>query len=131
MYFSLSDFEEMKHLDGIISKAGVTRFVTGDFHEWTFGSLSVDYMVPVETWTVNWSFYDDICNVDIMTAASDRDMRIVEATDLDLNVANNIILFRLNEETWRREMLIVKMEGVEHPLDWLPFKITGRGIDLL
>jgi KaiC/GvpD/RAD55 family RecA-like ATPase len=88
-------------------------------------------MVPVETWTVNWSFYDDICNVDIMTAASDRDMRIVEATDLDLNVANNIILFRLNEETWRREMLIVKMEGVEHPLDWLPFKITGRGIDLL
>jgi KaiC/GvpD/RAD55 family RecA-like ATPase len=66
-----------------------------------------------------------------MTAASERDMRIVEATDLDLNVANNIILFRLNEETWRREMRIVKMEGTSHPLEWLPFRITGSGIELL
>ncbi len=23
----------------------------GDFHEWMFGSLNVEYMVPVETWT--------------------------------------------------------------------------------
>ncbi len=130
-YFSLSDFEEMKRLDALITEAGVTRFAAGDFHEWMFGSLSVEYMVPVEAWTVNWSHYDDICNVDVMTAASERDMRIVEATDLDLNVANNIILFRLNEETWRREMRIVKMEGTAHPLEWLPFRITGSGIELL
>jgi len=130
-YFSLTDFEEMKRLDAIISAAGVSRFVAGDFHEWMFGSLNVDYMVPVETWTVNWSHYDDICNVDIMTAASERDMKIVEATDLDLNVANNFIVFRLNEEIWQREMRIVKMEGTGHPLEWLPFKITGKGIELI
>jgi len=45
--------------------------------------------------------YDDICNVDVMTAASERDMKAVEAADLDLNVANNIILFRPNEESWQ------------------------------
>ena len=43
--------------------------------------------------------YDDICNVDVMTAASERDMKVVGAADLDLNVANNIILFRLIEES--------------------------------
>jgi len=130
-YFSLSDFEEMKRLDAMITKAGTTRFVAGDFHEWYFGSLGVEYMVPVETWTVNWSHYDDICNVDIMTTATDRDMKIAEASDLDLNVVNNLIEFRLNQETWTREMRIIKMEGTSHPLSWLPFKITGEGIELL
>ena len=130
-YFSLSDFEEMKRLDKIITDAGTTRFVAGDFHEWYFGSLNVDYMVPVETWTVNWSHYDDICNMDIMTTATERDMRVVEATELDLNVAHNIIEFRLNRETWTRELRIVKMEGTGHPLEWLPFEITGKGLQLL
>ena len=131
IYFSLADFEEMKRIDKLISDAGVTRFAAGDFHEWMFGTLNVEYMVPVETWTVNWSYYDDIANVDVMTAASARDMKIVEATDLDINVANNLIFFRFNEEICRREMRIVKMEGVEHPLKWLPFKITGEGIQLI
>ena len=66
-----------------------------------------------------------------MTAASERDMKVVESTDIDLNVANNIILFRLNEQSWQREMRIVKMEGTGHPLEWMPFKITSEGIELL
>jgi len=28
-------------------------------------------------------------------------------------------------------MRIVKMEGTAHPLEWLPFRITGSGIELL
>ena len=132
IYFSLSDFEEMKRIDKLISNAGVTRFAAGDFHEWMFGTLNVEYMVPVEAWTVNWSYYyDDIANVDVMTAASARDMKIVEATDLDINVANNLILFRFNDETCQRELRIAKMEGTEHPLDWMPFKITGEGFQLI
>jgi circadian clock protein KaiC len=129
-YFNLSDFEEMKRLDKIITDAGTTRFVAGDFHEWYFGSLNLEYMIPVETWTVNWSHYDDICNVDIMTTATERNMKIIEATELDLHVANNIIEFRLNKETWTREIRIIKMEGNSHPLEWLPFKITAEGIQL-
>ncbi len=131
IYFSLSDFEEMKRIDKLISDAGVTRFAAGDFHEWMFGTLNVEYMIPVEAWTVNWSYYDEIANLDVMTTASARNMKIVEATDLDINVANNLIFFRFNEDNFHREMRIVKMEGVEHPLEWLPFKITGDGIQLL
>lgn len=130
-YFSLDDFDEMKRLDKMITDAGTTRFVAGDFHEWYFGSLNVEYMVPVETWTVNWSHYDDICNMDIMTTATERDMKIIEATELDLNVAHNIIEFRLNKETWTREMRIIKMEGTSHPLEWMPFQISKNGIILL
>lgn len=44
-----------------------------------FGSLSLDYMIPLESEKINWCFYDDICNVDIMTAASDGDMKIIGA----------------------------------------------------
>jgi len=58
-------------------------------------------------------------------------MKVVEVADLDLNVANNIILFRLNGESWQREMRIVKMEGTGHPLEWMTFKITSEGIELL
>jgi len=107
----------MKRIDRIISDACVWRFVAGDFHEWMFGSLNVEYMVPVETWNVNCSYYDDIVNVDIMTAASRRYMKIIEGTDLDVNVANNLISFRFNEEMGCREMRIVKMEGAEHPIE--------------
>jgi KaiC/GvpD/RAD55 family RecA-like ATPase len=121
----------MKRIDKIISDAGVSRFAAGDFHEWMFGTLNVEYMVPVETWTVNWSFYDDIANIDVMTAASAKDIKIVEATDLDINVVNNLIFFRLNDDTYQREMRIVKMEGTEHPLKWMPFQITKSGIRLL
>jgi KaiC/GvpD/RAD55 family RecA-like ATPase len=65
-----------------------------------------------------------------MTTATERNMKIIEATELDLHVANNIIEFRLNKETWTREIRIIKMEGNSHPLEWLPFKITAEGIQL-
>lgn len=58
-------------------------------------------------------------------------MKIVEATELDLTVAHNIIEFRLNKETWTREMRIVKMKGISHSLEWMPFKVTKNGITLI
>jgi KaiC/GvpD/RAD55 family RecA-like ATPase len=66
-----------------------------------------------------------------MTAATQKDASTQRATDLDLNTAHNIFLFRLNEQTWQRELRIAKMEGACHPLDWIPFRITGKGIELL
>jgi KaiC/GvpD/RAD55 family RecA-like ATPase len=50
---------------------------------------------------------------------------------LDLNKAHNIFFFRFNEEKSRRELRIVKMEASEHPLEWLPFRITRKGIEML
>jgi circadian clock protein KaiC len=131
IYFSLDDFEEMKRIDKVISDNHVTRFAAGDFSEQLFALYELKYMLPVEHWTINWSHYDDIANVDIMTEATQKDVATQRATDLDFNTAHNIIFFRFNEEKLQREMRIVKMEGTSHSLEWLPFKITGKGIEML
>lgn len=131
IYFGLDDFEEMKRIDKLISDSRVTRFAAGDFSEQFFGLYELKYMLSVEHWTINWSHYDNIANVDIMTEATQKDVATQRATDLDFNTAHNIIFFRFNEEKRQREMRIVKMEGTAHPLEWLPFKIIRRGIEML
>lgn len=131
IYFSLDDFEEMKRIDKLLSDKHVTRFAAGDFSEQMFSLYDLKYMEPVEDWTINWSHFDNIVNIDIMTAATHKDIATQRATDLDLNKAHNIFLFRFNEETCRRELQIVKMEGSEHPLGWNHIKITSKGIELL
>lgn len=131
IYFSLDDFKEMQRIDKLISDHKVTRFAAGDFSEQLFALYELKYMLPVEHWTINWCYFDNIANIDIMTAGTQRDLAVQRATDLDFNTANNIIFFRLNEKTFQREMRIVKMEGVQHPLEWLPFKITKKGIEML
>ncbi|MEM2118782.1 MAG: RAD55 family ATPase [Candidatus Bathyarchaeia archaeon] len=130
IYFSLDDFEEMKRIDRLISEKGVTRFAAGDFSEQLFSFYDLKYMENVEHWTINWCHYDDIVNIDIMTAATQKDYATQRAADLDFNTAHNIFYFRFNEEKSQRELRIVKMEGCEHPLEWIPFKITSKGIKL-
>ena len=120
----------MKKLDAMISENKVTRFAAGDFSDQLFTLYDLKYMLPVEQWTINWSFYDDIANMDIMTRGFNRENQIEQAVDLDLNTANNLIFFRVNKKTFRRELRIVKMEGTAHPIEWLPFTITQHGINL-
>lgn len=131
IYFNLDDFEEMKRIDHLISEKGATRFAAGDFSEQLFSLYDLKYMETVEDWTINWSHFDDIVNMDIMTAATQKDIATQRATDLDLNKAHNIFFFRFNEETCQRELRIVKMEGCDHPLEWMPFKISDQGCELL
>ena len=131
IYFSLDDFEEMKRIDKLLSDKQVTRFAAGDFSEQMFSCKDLKQMETVEDWTISWSHFDNIVNIDIMTTATQKDIATQQAVDLDMNKAHNIFLFRFNEETQRRELRIAKMEGTEHPLEWIPFKITSRGIKLL
>lgn len=131
IYFSLDDFEEMKRIDRMLSEKKVARFAAGDFSEQLFSLYDLKYMDPVEDWTVNWCSFDNIVNIDIMTAATQKDVLTQLATDLDLNKTHNILYFRLNERKWQREFRIVKMEGSQHPLGWIPFEITSKGIRLL
>jgi len=131
IYFSLEDFDEMKRIDRLLSEKHVTRFAAGDFSEQMFSLYDLKYMEPVEDWTINWCHFDNIVNIDIMTAATQKDTATQRATDLDLNKAHNIFYFRFNEEKCQRELRIVKIEGCEHPLEWIPFKITKKGIELL
>ncbi len=131
IYFGLDDFEEMKRIDKLISDKEVTRFAAGDFSEQLFSLYDLKYMEPVEDWTINWCHYDNIVNIDIVTAATQKDIATHRAVDLDLNKAHNILLFRFDEEKCRRELRIVKMEGCDHQLEWLPFKVTRTGIEML
>jgi KaiC/GvpD/RAD55 family RecA-like ATPase len=131
VYFSLDDFEEMKRIDRFLSEKKVTRFAAGSFSEQLFSLFDLKYMDPIVDWTINWCHYDDIVNIDIMTTATQRELKTAIATDLDLNKAHNIILFRLNEEKYQRELRIVKMEGCNHPLAWIPFRVTNKGIQLI
>jgi circadian clock protein KaiC len=131
LYFSLDNFEEMKRIDAMLSEKNVTRFAAGDFSEHLFSLYELKYMDPVEDWTINWCHFDNIVNIDIMTAATQKDIATQRATDLDLNKAHNIFLFRFSEEKCCRELRVAKMEGCDHPLGWLPFKITSKGIEML
>lgn len=130
IYFDLKDFEEMKRIDNLLSENRVARFAAGDFSEHMFSLYELKYMLPVEHWTINWSHFDDIANMDIMTEATLKEPATQRATDLDFNTAHNLIFFRFNDKTLQREMRIVKMEGSSHPLDWLPFRITDKGIQM-
>ena len=130
-YFSLDSFDEMKRIDQLLSEKKVTRFAAGDFSEQLFSLFDLKYMESVEDWTINWCHFDNIVNIDVMTAATQKDISTQQATDLDLNKAHNIFFFRLNKETYQRELRIVKMEGTRHPLEWLPFRINGEGIQLI
>ncbi len=121
----------MKRIDKLLSDSHVTRFAAGDNSEHIFAFYDLKYMLPVENWTVNWSHFDNIANIDIMTSATTKDPVLKRALDLDFNTANNIIFFRFNKKTQQREMRIAKMEGCSHPIEWLPFKIAKTGIAML
>ena len=88
-------------------------------------------MDPVEDWTINWCHYDGIVDIDIMIPVIQREIKTAVATDLDFNKAHNIIFFRLNGERYCRELRIVNMEGCSHPLKWIPFRITNKGIQII
>jgi len=66
-----------------------------------------------------------------MTVATQREIKIAVAIDLDSNKVHKIIFFRLNEERYRRELCIVKMEGCSHLLKWIPFRIANKGIPII
>ena len=133
IYFSLADFEEMKRIDKLLSDHKVTLFAAGDFSEHLFTLYNLIENQTVENWTVNWSYYDNLANVDICTAASSADYTVTRARELAFKTANNLIFFRINEmkETIRRELRIVKMEGEYHPLEWIHFEIMNNGIEFL
>lgn len=132
-YFSLADFNTMQEIDLELSKAGVTRFVAGDNFEHVFTTLNEEQWMLIEHWTINWCYYDRITNFDIMTEAKEKDLITNRLIDFTFSLAHNIFRFRTIEVNgkFRRELRIEKMEGVSHPLDWIPFEISSQGIKLL
>lgn len=132
-YFELADFEEMRHIDLDLSRAGATRFVFGDGYEHIFQEGSEEEWHKVEHWTVNWSHFSAMTNFDVVQEVSAREPHIQRLVDFTFLLADHILRFRTVEAGGRfhRELRIERMEGVAHPLDWIPFEIRGDGIHLL
>ena len=79
----------MKRIDKLLSDKGVTRFSTGNFSDQIFSLYDLKYMLPVEHWTINWSHFDNMANVDIMTQGTAQEIAVQRAVDLDLNTKKN------------------------------------------
>jgi KaiC/GvpD/RAD55 family RecA-like ATPase len=129
-YFDLPDFEAMRALDLELSRAGTTRFVFGDGYEHIFRGLPEERWHEIEEWTVNWTFHDRISNFDIVSETPRPDDLSTRMMDVTYLRAHNVIRFRTVERGGRfsRELRIERMERVSHPLEWMPFVITDRGI---
>ena len=132
-YFDLYDFEDMKKIDLELSQKGVSRFAAGDTLEHLFTTLNEEEWRRIENWTIHWCHYDNITNIDLMSEVDSRDPVTNRMKDYSFYTANNIFRFRKTEVDgrFRREMRIVKMEGVDHPLDWMRFEIADEGIRLI
>jgi circadian clock protein KaiC len=131
-YFALSDFDAMQQIDLELSQKGVTRFVAGDVSEQGLATMAESQRTLMEHWTINWCHYSSMTNMDVVTESQYRDAAANRFTDHAFYLAHNVFRFRTREVNglYRRELRIEKMEGVVHPLDWLPFVITPHGIEL-
>jgi KaiC/GvpD/RAD55 family RecA-like ATPase len=132
-YFALADFEQMKQIDLDLTEAGVTRFVFGDSYEHIFQQGTEEQWHQVEQWTVNWTHSSGMTNFDLVTETASREPHIQRLMDFTLLLADHILRFRTREVSGhlRRELRIQRMEGVSHPLDWIPFEIRPDGIHLM
>lgn len=126
-YFQLTDLEAMKKIDLELSKKEVTRLACGDISQVIFSLLPLEQMSRIESWSSNWIWHDRITVVDVI-ASGFLDETGKKNFDLNKKAAQNIICFRTKGKT--REMKIEKMEGVRHPLDWVPFVIDKDGIEI-
>lgn len=133
LYFDLASYEDMQRIDLELTRKNATRFVFGDSYEHIFEEGSEEQWHRVEQWTVNWSHYSSITNLDIVHEAKDREPHIQRLVDFTLLLADHILRFRTVEDDghWRRELRFERMEGVAHPLEWIPFEIRSDGIHLL
>jgi KaiC/GvpD/RAD55 family RecA-like ATPase len=132
-YLDLGDFEEMKRVDRDLTDAGVSRFAFGDSYEHIFADGRERQWHRVEQWTVNWSHYSGMTNLDVIQEGEQRSRRTRRLMDFTFLLADHILRFRTRETAsgFQRELRFERMEGVAHPLDWIPFRIGEAGIELL
>jgi KaiC/GvpD/RAD55 family RecA-like ATPase len=135
MYYSLEDLYKIKRIDKPLLDKNLNLFVIGGFSEQILSSKDLEHMETVEDWSISCCHFYNIVNArahfDVMKTATQKEIATTRAIDLDKNKAHNILFSRSNEETHVRELRITKMEGSENLLDWIPFEITSKGIELL
>ncbi|HUU51336.1 MAG TPA: RAD55 family ATPase [Nitrospinota bacterium] len=126
-YFELTNLEEMKRIDLELSEKKVTRLICGDISQVIFSLIPIEQMNQIESWTSNWIWFEKVTVMDVILSGF---LDEIGKKNFDLNKkgAQNIIHLRVAGR--KREMKIEKMEGVQHPLDWIPFVINEGGIEI-
>jgi KaiC/GvpD/RAD55 family RecA-like ATPase len=124
-YLDVFDLESIKAVDRELSEAGVSRFVAGDLSAALFGRVPREALKPIEEWTAAWTFYDNIAGIDVFTEAP---MDEASASSLAEHLVGVQNIFRFRREGDKRALLVEKMEGRDHPLLWIPFALTPKGI---
>ena len=105
----------------------MSRFVSGDSSQALFSMIPARRMVPVGNWMVSWAFHSGVTTLDVVTGTQ-MDVEGHKGWSLNVKSAHNLIQFRL--QGGRREVRVLKMEGMAHPLEWLPMEITDRGVEV-
>ena len=131
-YCQDDDFSAMQAAQMDLAAKGVTRFVSGDRSEHAFSQMAEEQGMLLEQWMVSWCHHNRIASMDIINQAETCESGSNHATSMALALANNVIRFRTHEKdgSFQREMRIEKLEGVSHPLSWMPFQITGGGMEM-
>ena len=83
-----------------------------------------DEEVRALEWSKEWGMKHGIAGVRCVS----RDLQDPQAEAMMRQYHDNIIELRLGDTG--RELRIMKMFATEHPVDWMPFEITGDGVQL-
>jgi KaiC/GvpD/RAD55 family RecA-like ATPase len=87
----------------------------------------VEKSMPLGQWLAGWAFASNANVLEIVTATQ-LDIEGHRSWSLNLKCVHNVIQFRI--ESARRSVRIPKLEGAEHPLEWVPIEITPHGIEM-
>lgn len=126
-YLAANDLPALQKMVAGLTKKGITRYVCGDLSQTYFSVVKPDDLLAYHEWLLNWTYHSGVAALDIVTATQ-VDVEGHKQWSFSLKAAQNVIQFRLQDG--RREIRILKMEGAEHPLEWLSMEITARGMEV-
>jgi KaiC/GvpD/RAD55 family RecA-like ATPase len=126
-YLPMNDLPALQKAVGGLAKKGIDRYVAGDNSQSFFSVVKPEELNAYNEWLLNWTFHTGITALEVVTATQ-VDVEGHKQWSFNLKAMQNVIQFRLQEG--RREIRILKMEGTEHPLDWLPMEITAAGTEV-
>lgn len=126
-YIDENDLPALQKSAAKLAKKGIDRYVRGDSSQTHFSITRSEDLIAYNQWLLNWTYRTGITALEIITATQ-VDVEGHKQWSLNLKAAQNVIQFRFQEG--RREIRILKMEGAEHPLHWVPMEITARGIEV-
>jgi len=117
----------MEELRVFFAKKKVVKLVVGDLCQSILGLIGLKDLIDWLSWLQNWCVFEGT-NALIILSGQEGGQDFDRYRLLFEKYANCVIILRQIEE--KREMRIVKMEGLSHPMDWLNFGISTGGIKL-